>query len=414
MLRPVAPAHPAHADEPDYRARARAQPAPRVPSRVLIPLGVDRPLKRRSAINPSILAAMVVAYFIQLLAQAADADVADRLLAHLALDPDRATPWSYVTYAFLHDPSSPFHLMFNALFLWVFGPSVEDRLGRIGYPAFFLLGAAASGFAHTLVSHAPVIGASGAISGVGGAFLVLFPRTRIKTFCFFIIVGFLSIPAYWFIAIAIIRDFAPLGLDISDGVAHAAHLGGYLFGIATAAGLLAAGVLKREPHYDLVSILRHRSRRQGFTAARRIQSGRAPTDKAEPADPDPLALARAAVTEALGRADIPGAIGAYRALLAQHARSPGALALSRRAQYDLANHIFQSGDHALAAAAYQGFLDAYPRDPEAADVKLLLATIRARYLNDPVGAKALLHEIVGEHRDPARVEQAQRELADLG
>ncbi len=379
---------------------------------MLIPLGVDRPLSRPTRVNHAILFVLAGAYLVQLALLPGPGGGSVHAFDGLVLDPRDPRPWAFVSYAFLHDPSSPFHLLFNALFLWVFGPSVEDRLGRVGYPAFFLLSAAASGGVHSLVSPAPVIGASGAVAGVIGAFLVLFPRTRIRTFCFFVLVGFLSIPAPWFIAIAMIRDFIPLGLNISDGVAHAAHLGGYVFGIAVSAFLLMTRLLEREPMYDLVSVLSHRARRTGFAGAGSVERARArrpgPSDEL-----DPLTLARAAVSEHLARRDLPGAAVAYRALLARRDSHPGPTHLSRRHQYELANHLFQSGDHALAAVAYQTFLDAYPRDTEAADIRLLLATILARYLNEPVRAKALLSQALEELRDPSKIEMARRELADL-
>ena len=73
-------------------------------------------------------------------------------------------PWQLVTYQFLHDPWSVFHLGFNMLFLWVFGSAVEDRMSRPSYLAFYLMGGVVAGLGHMMTSASPVIGASGSVS----------------------------------------------------------------------------------------------------------------------------------------------------------------------------------------------------------------------------------------------------------
>src|SRR5690606_9644203 len=78
------------------------------------------------------------------------------------------------------------HLFFNMLFLWVFGNEVEERLGKVGYLAFYLAGGVLAGLAHALPADAgPILGASGAVAGVTGAYLALFPMTDITIILFF-------------------------------------------------------------------------------------------------------------------------------------------------------------------------------------------------------------------------------------
>ena len=89
-------------------------------------------------------------------------------------------PHQLVTYQFLHDPSSIWHVAFNMLFLWVFGSAVEDRLGHIGFLAFYLVGGAIAGATHMAFDPSPVIGASGSVAAVSGGFLAFFPRSRIQ------------------------------------------------------------------------------------------------------------------------------------------------------------------------------------------------------------------------------------------
>jgi membrane associated rhomboid family serine protease len=138
------------------------------------------------------------------------------------------------TSQFLH--ADVLHIAFNMLFLWVFGNNVEDRLGRLRFLPFFLICGAVAGLAQTLVdpdSAVPLIGASGAISGVLGAYLVLYPRVRIWT----IVIPFLflpfKLPAWMWLAIYFALQFAYLGSSSTaggGGVAYMAHIGGFVAG----------------------------------------------------------------------------------------------------------------------------------------------------------------------------------------
>ena len=104
-------------------------------------------------------------------------------LANLGhFDPRDFKVWQLLTYQFLHDPHGIWHIAFNMLFLWVFGSAVEDRLGRVGFLGFYLIGGAVAALAHMAITKAPVIGASGSIAGVTGAFLALFPRSLSDVF----------------------------------------------------------------------------------------------------------------------------------------------------------------------------------------------------------------------------------------
>ncbi len=146
-----------------------------------------------------------------------------------------------VTSMFLHGGWA--HILGNMLFLWIFGGRVEDRLGRLGFVAFYLLGGIAAAVGQTLENPAstdPMIGASGAISAVLGAYLVLYPRSRIQSLVF---LGFfyqlLAVPAaalliYWF-ALQVIDGIAALGsTDLTGGVAVYAHIAGFVAGAAMA------------------------------------------------------------------------------------------------------------------------------------------------------------------------------------
>jgi membrane associated rhomboid family serine protease len=130
---------------------------------------------------------------------------------------------------FLH--GSLLHIGGNMLFLWIFGNNIEDRMGWIGYPIFYVVAgivAAATQFAVQPNSTVPVIGASGAIAGVMGSYLVLFPRVRIRTLFIIIIIPLIrDIPAMWLLGFWFVLQFFT---SPNSGVAWMAHVGGFGFG----------------------------------------------------------------------------------------------------------------------------------------------------------------------------------------
>jgi membrane associated rhomboid family serine protease len=134
-----------------------------------------------------------------------------------------------VTSIFLH--GSLLHLGGNMLFLWVFGNNIEDHLGHVAYLAFYLVAGVVAAAAHIAVqpdSTLPVVGASGAIAGVMGAYLVWFPRAQVMTLVFILI---LPIDAMWVLSVWFVLQFftAP-----DSSVAWVAHVAGFLFGAAIA------------------------------------------------------------------------------------------------------------------------------------------------------------------------------------
>jgi membrane associated rhomboid family serine protease len=142
-----------------------------------------------------------------------------------------------VTSLFLH--GSWLHLGGNMLYLWIFGDNVEDWMGHTGFLFFYLLSGAVATVSHALLnptSTAPLVGASGAIAGVLGAYLVLFPRARIRSLA---ILGYyvttVSIPAVVYLPLWFLLQFfsgvASLGAAGGGGVAWWAHVGGFVTGI---------------------------------------------------------------------------------------------------------------------------------------------------------------------------------------
>lgn len=142
---------------------------------------------------------------------------------------------NFVTAIFIH--GGWFHVIGNMLFLWVFGDNVEGRLGHFKYLLFYLVVGTAATLAHILsnpFSTVPVVGASGAVAGVLGAYIILFPRSRILALVpIFIIFTLMEIPAVVFIALwfvlQLFNGMASLGGDALT-VAYWAHVGGFIMG----------------------------------------------------------------------------------------------------------------------------------------------------------------------------------------
>jgi membrane associated rhomboid family serine protease len=164
-------------------------------------------------------------------------------------------PFTVFTSMFLH--GGLLHLGGNLLFLWVFGPNVEDVLGRLRFLGFYLASGVAAAIAHTLLSVAagdpliPMLGASGAIAGVMGAYMVFFPRARVLTAIpIFVFVRFVHLPAAFFIGLWFVLQmlFAFVG-GSGSGVAFFAHIGGFVFGWLVTKVLVLAQSRRRGAGY---------------------------------------------------------------------------------------------------------------------------------------------------------------------
>jgi membrane associated rhomboid family serine protease len=142
---------------------------------------------------------------------------------------------SFFSFMFIH--GGFWHLLGNMWSLYIFGDNVEDRLGSLRYLAFYLLCGFASGLSHIFVnwhSQIPTIGASGAIAGVMGAYMLLYPRSRILTLIpIFFIPYFIEIPAFFFLGIWFLLQFLSAAGTAANGggIAWWAHIGGFVFGM---------------------------------------------------------------------------------------------------------------------------------------------------------------------------------------
>lgn len=156
-----------------------------------------------------------------------------------------------VTYMFLH--GGWLHLAGNMLFLWVFGDDVEDALGQPGFIAFYLACGMIAALAQAALDPAsavPVVGASGAVSGLLGAFLVLYPRAQLNVLVpIFVVMDVVRLPAwvvlaFWF-GVQLLYDQSAAGA--AGGIAFRAHVGGFVAGMVLAPLFLLASGRRRAP-----------------------------------------------------------------------------------------------------------------------------------------------------------------------
>lgn len=223
----------------------------------MIPIRDIHPRLRVPIVNYALILGCVLAFAYQVL----HANEAGALVRELGFVPARfaeslAAPsvdWAHAllplaSSLFLH--GGWFHVIGNLLYLHVFGDNIEDRLGHAGYLLFYFVAGAAGCLAQYAVdpsSSVPVVGASGAIAGALGAYVVLYPRQRILTlFPIFIFLTFLEVPAILFLGIWAAQQLLSGVLTIVEsgaadgGVAWFAHLGGFALGAIVGVGLRIA------------------------------------------------------------------------------------------------------------------------------------------------------------------------------
>ncbi|MDX1565434.1 MAG: rhomboid family intramembrane serine protease [Phycisphaeraceae bacterium] len=309
--------------------------------------------------------------------------------------------WTWLqllSYQFLH--GDIWHLLGNMLFLYVFGNAVEDRLRPWGYAGLYLIGgmvAAAAQIAWSQVSgdHGPVLGASGSVAAVTGAFLALCPKTRVTVLFVFILIAFFEVPSMYIIFFYFLKDLLLQSLG-GTGVAYMAHIGGTLFGFAIGMALLGLKILPREP-YDFLALAHHWNRRRQFRSLDRRGmepwAAQASRKMEEPMSQEQQELAgrRQAVFDALGREDNLAAARAYDRLLEADAEQ----VLPRIEQADLANRAMQAQQYGTAAAAYRKLLEKYPNDAQTPEARLMLALLLHRYLGRSAEALPHLRQLTG-------------------
>lgn len=325
--------------------------------------------------------------------------------------------WNLITYQFAHSPSDIFHLIFNMVGLWIFGTSLEDRLGHASLLAFYLVGGSVAGVAHMLETAAPVIGASGSVCALIGGFIALFPRSRIRILLLFLIIGVFEVGSLWVVGFYVLIDFVGWVAPSGSSTAYVAHISGYLYGFILAMLMLSFGMLKSD-EFDMLFLWRQARRRAAF---RSTMSGGAATtwDTPNAAGPDRTPPTRRADPKEVIRLQRIGELRSsiMRMLRESRFKEAGTIyrelltidplaTLNETAQLDLANRLYAGGERDVAAAAYERFLEKYPRSAQADEIRLMLALMFTRELDRPDDARTLLETAL-----PSITSESHRTLA---
>lgn len=226
----------------------------------MIPLRDANPTRRTPVVTIALVVACLAIFAYELGLLATGAAALDAFVRTFGVVPaDLTGAWgagsflsmetaTLVSSQFLH--GGWLHVLGNLLYLWIFGNNIEDRFGRLAFLLFYLAGGVAAALAQVLIdpaSDVPMIGASGAIAAILGAYLVLYPRARITSLVFLgffyqlIAVPAVIVLAFWFV-LQLVDGLASLGVSgVGGGVAFFAHIGGFLFGIAVALAMRVLG-----------------------------------------------------------------------------------------------------------------------------------------------------------------------------
>ncbi len=219
----------------------------------MIPLRDINPSRRPPVVTAAIIVLNVLVFALEFIVPSS---MLDAVASTWGLVPRRLVslePMAFVTLftsMFLH--SGPAHLLGNMLYLWIFGDNIEGVLGSLRFIIFYLLCGIGAALGQTLInpsSTIPMIGASGAISGILGSYLVLYPRAEVETLLFLgYFVRLVRLPTLvvlgsW-IFTQLLSGVLSLGMEATGGVAWFAHVGGF------AAGVLLISVLRRRRWWE--------------------------------------------------------------------------------------------------------------------------------------------------------------------
>ena len=322
---------------------------------------------------------------------------------------------------FLHSPPQPapligvelpMHLLFNMIFLLVFGHPVEERLGRFAFLGFYLAAGVVAGLGHCLTSTAPVLGASGAVAGVVGAYLALFPRSDVTVgYWLLVVFGTFQISSVLLILFQFLTDLFFQFSGYGGNVAYTAHLAGYVFGFGVPMVLLLTRILPRD-EADMVGLLGHWRRRQRFR--RQSKQGFRPWEGGSKTDStsigtfagpeaDALIARRTAIGTALNTGDPRQAATLYAELLNDHPDQ----VFDQDSQLTLSNQLMTAQRFVPAAKSYELFLAKHPAYDQRSSVELILGLLYARHGTQPARAKELLTAAA----ESERLEADNRELA---
>ncbi|MBM44028.1 MAG: hypothetical protein CMJ36_03315 [Phycisphaerae bacterium] len=378
---------------------------------MFIPIGTDRPVRRRPRVVEVLIVLNMLIYLLGLASDVLGVGSFEALTRWMQLSRTDFNVFSLVTYQFAHSPSDILHLVFNMVGLWIFGVALNDRLGHMSFLAFYLMGGAVAGGAHMMDTAAPVIGASGSVCALIGGFIALFPRSRIRLLILFFIIGIFEVGSLWVVGFYVFIDFIGWVAPSDSSVAYIAHLAGYLYGFLLALVLLATRVIKSDD-FDMLYILRQKKRRAEWkrvVTSAEAPSGAIPARELPVEHRDESAGLRARLRKHIRDQDWTGAAEAWRDYVDELPEG----SLPEEEQLELANRLLAAGHRAEAATAYERVLANYPGSSQMQEVELMLGMLYARNLQRPDDAKPLLEKALKQLQDVQQRALAQTLLDEL-
>jgi membrane associated rhomboid family serine protease len=392
---------------------------------MLFPLGDDIPTRRAPVMTWFIIAANA-AVFVYFNLQLPEPQL-ERWVLQWGYDVERPFSIQMLTSMFMHGGIG--HILGNMWMLWIVGNNVEDKVGRIRYLLLYLLGGCAAALAFWAIdhaappnvemlerygrSHAPLVGASGAIAAVMGIYLIFFPEARIRLLLWwFLFIRIFPVRAKWFIGMSLALDLARSIYAqgaAAGGVATMAHVGGGVFGIVVA--LLLKPLVGGGAEGTAWDVHSGFSRRPSAEATDWVDSPPHGSDLLRPQQDqvDVVELERTLV-ELVRSQRLREAIDLYPAYVAHRREKP----LPPDVQMDIADEFYRQGLVKHAIAAYRRYLDADPHGEDAAEAKFRLGVLYAKGTSDRAQAARWLREAIAEHRDPRITAAAREFLAALG
>lgn len=329
--------------------------------------------------------------------------------------PARPSLLALVTSMFLH--GGWLHLLGNMLFLWLAGAALEDRWGRVFFPILYLTSGVVGTLAHGMMnqeSTLPMVGASGAVAGLMGAFLLRLATTKIRFFYWvFLFTGTFSMPAWVALPLWLLQQFwmATAG---PGGIAVWAHIGGFAVGFAVAAALrltdfesrvLAPSVVKKttwSPSDQLTEALARLDAGDADGAVRRLVAilrvnpnsidARAALVHAYTSKEDDASAGRESgrlVSAYVVARDIEGALAAYK----EHTRAHPDVPIRLRDALALAGHFEKSESYLEAAALYRQGIENWPDDPLMPKLLVSYGRLLLEGMNRPADAAEVLEQV---------------------
>ena len=200
---------------------------------VFLPISDENPTPSKPYLTWSLIAINFIVFFYQLsLTGTANQMLVNEFGVKPSVFFEMQNFHTILTSAFLH--AGWMHLLSNMLFLYIYGDNIESYLGRTNFLIFYILGGVSAAFLQAFFSggvDVPMIGASGCIAGIMGAYYVLYPKAKINVFLwFFIFIQFIKVPANIVLLMWIIGQFISAAGGSYTGVAYFAHIGGFIFG----------------------------------------------------------------------------------------------------------------------------------------------------------------------------------------